>query len=242
MIVTMEDGKKYVKADRLVVFGNNPKAWSQQLEDYINSKIRKGEDVHLFAEDGDILTLTAETAGKVASMYDSYGRTMPTETFERKVNAGSHIDELAKISERGKVIERDQNGRHGVAAEKGWNYRTAYFQDFDGTYYKTSISVMQGKDGNTVYNVGKMEERSIPSAVGSSAKGGAHKGNTSLTSSVPNSAEKVKGRFSLETADDQDIRYDLTGEEARKAPDPGHPNTLVTKGLFKSDQEVQLYA
>lgn len=226
------------------------------------------------------------------------------------------------------------------------------------------------KDGNTVYNVGKMEERSIPSAVGSSAKGGAHKGNTSLTSSVPNSAEKVKGfdspcrrgvpeghrvgagadgqgpggagrsgehgerpdggragdaaltfaapviingdivnvgvviqfqaeerpravnidyngrrfrtnneasrgtgsrvdhysqgtslptrdaskisisnsaekvkgKFSLETADDQDIRYDLTGEEARKAPDPGHPNTLVTKGLFKSDQEVQLYA
>lgn len=59
---------------------------------------------------------------------------------------------------------------------------------------------------------------------------------------IPNSAEKVKGRFSLETADDQDIRYDLTGEEARKAPDPGHPNTLVTKGLFKSDQEVQLYA
>lgn len=123
LIVTMEDGKKYVKADRLVVFGNNPNAWSQQLEDYINSKIRKGEDVHLFAEDGDILTLTAETAGKVASMYDSYGRTMPTETFERKVNAGSHIDELAKISERGKVIERDRNGRHGVAAEKGWKHR-----------------------------------------------------------------------------------------------------------------------
>lgn len=34
----------------------------------------------------------------------------------------------------------------------------------------------------------------------------------------------------------------LADEEARKAPDPGHPNTLVTKGLFKSDQEVQLYA
>lgn len=60
--------------------------------------------------------------------------------------------------------------------------------------------------------------------------------------SIPNPAEKVKGKFSLETADDQDIRYDLTDEEARKAPDPGHPNTLVTKGLFKSDQEVQLYA
>ena len=83
LIVTMEDGKKYVKADRLVVFGNNPNAWSQQLEDYINSKIRKGEDVHLFAEDGDILTLTAETAGKVASMYDSYGR-----TFLSKVSVG----------------------------------------------------------------------------------------------------------------------------------------------------------
>lgn len=32
-IVTLEDGKQYVKADRQVIFGNDPQSWSEQLED-----------------------------------------------------------------------------------------------------------------------------------------------------------------------------------------------------------------
>lgn len=58
----------YVRADRIVIFGDDPESWSKQLEDYINGKIRHGENVNLIAADGDILTLTARTAGKVASM------------------------------------------------------------------------------------------------------------------------------------------------------------------------------
>ena len=34
------NGKKYVKADRQVLFGSDPDSWSEQLEDYINGKIR----------------------------------------------------------------------------------------------------------------------------------------------------------------------------------------------------------
>lgn len=44
-IETMPDGKKYVRADRQVIFGNDPEGWSEQLEGYINGKIRRGEDV-----------------------------------------------------------------------------------------------------------------------------------------------------------------------------------------------------
>ena len=52
-----EDGRKYVKADWQVLFGNNQESWSERLEDYINVKIRRGQDVRLIAEDGDILLL-----------------------------------------------------------------------------------------------------------------------------------------------------------------------------------------
>lgn len=79
------------------------------------------------------------------------------------------------------VLIRTQKNRplvFGEFASKGWQYRTAYFRDFDGKYYQVSISVAQGSDGNVVYNIGEIQERSFPNtteltARGSSAKGGA---------------------------------------------------------------------
>ena len=41
-IETLPDGKKYVRADRQVIFGNDPDSWSEQVEDYINGRIRRG--------------------------------------------------------------------------------------------------------------------------------------------------------------------------------------------------------
>lgn len=95
-IESLPDGKKYVRADRQVIFGKDPDAWSEQLENYINGKIRNGEDVLLVADDGDVLLLTKETAGKISSQYKD-GRTLGEEDFSRKVSAGAHIDELAQL-------------------------------------------------------------------------------------------------------------------------------------------------
>lgn len=95
-IESLPDGKKYVRADRQVIFGKGPDAWSEQLENYINGKIRRGEDVPLVTDDGDVLLLTKETAGKISSQYND-GRTLSEEDFSRKVSAGAHIDELAKL-------------------------------------------------------------------------------------------------------------------------------------------------
>ena len=206
-IMTTADGKKYVRADRQVIFGNDPAAWGEQVEDYINGKIRKGQNVQLTTEDGDTLTLTADTAGKARFRYNPDGSRMGNAQYETKLNAETHIDELAAVSTRGNT-KPDKGGRHGAFAERGWNYRTAYFQDFDGTYYRLRISVAQGADGNVVYNIGEIRKRDISIAPGSSAKRGAQDGNASADS-VAARAPSVKGKYSLtpETkADNQSLK------------------------------------
>ena len=192
-IEKLHDGRKYVKADRQVIFGNDPEQWSDQLEIYINKKIRNGENVSLIAEDGDILTLTKDTAGKVSSMFDNHGHTLPLDYYERKVSAGSHIDELAKVSvSRNRKNKTDFDGRHGAKASDGWNYRNAFFRDFDGKYYKTTISVQIGEDGNAVYNIGDMKERPFPDVTGSSVNDGTLNQGRSSEFKVAQSDDKVK--------------------------------------------------
>lgn len=208
------NGKKYVKADRQVLFGSDPDSWSEQLEDYINGKIRRGQDVQLIAEDGDVLLLTRTSAGKLSDNHTSDGRTMSDAAFERKANAAAHIDELVEVSSKGKKTIIDKDARHGDMASGGWNYRTAYFMDFDGKYYKTTISVAEGAGGSIVYNVGHMKEEAFPKIKGSYAeKGNGPRGNTSTNSirqSNDNSQEKSSDKV-------QSSMRDSSGRELTEA-------------------------
>lgn len=208
------NGKKYVKADRQVLFGSDPDSWSEQLEDYINGKIRRGQDVQLIAEDGDVLLLTRTSAGKLSDNHTSDGRTMSDAAFERKANAAAHIDELVEVSSKGKKTIIDKDARHGDMASGGWNYRTAYFMDFDGKYYKTTISVAEGAGGSIVYNVGHMKEEAFPKIKGSYAeKGNGPRGNTSTNSirqSNDNSQEKSSDKV-------QSSMRDSVGRELTEA-------------------------
>ncbi len=234
-IETLPDGKKYVRADRQVIFGNDPESWSEQVEDYINGKIRRGKDVQLIAEDGDILTLTATTAGKLADNHTGHGTTMQDEDFFLKSNAAVHIDELAQISERGGT-RADKNSRHAEFASKGWNYRTAYFNDFDGKHYRVQISVAQSDNGNVVYNIGRIEERSLPTIYGPSVKDGALGGKTSFEESVPQNGRKVKERLSYdgenasETAQEEELKgLSLPTLEPQEDADGYDGKTLTTE-------------
>lgn len=207
------NGKKYVKAGRKVLFGSDPDSWSEQLEDYINGKIRRGQDVQLIAEDGDVLLLTRTSAGKLSDNHTSDGRTMSDAAFERKASAAAHIDELVEVSSKSKKTIIDKDARHGDMASGGWNYRTAYFMDFDGKYYKTTISVAEGSGGSIVYNVGKMQERSTPQIDGSSGKADALRGNTftnSIRQSNDNSQEKSSNKL-------QSSMRDSAGRELTEA-------------------------
>ncbi len=217
-----EDGRKYVKADRQVLFGNNQESWSEQLEDYINVKIRRGQDVRLIAEDGDILLLTKTSAGKLSDNHTGDGRTMSETAFERKANAAAHIDEIVETSTRNGKVKKDYNGRHGEMASGGWIYRNAYFMDFDGKYYKVTVSTANGNGGIVIYNIGQMKEEALPKIKGSYAgNGNDPRGNASIDSirsSGGNSQEK-SGESALyqrrdDTRTDRDVLSDAADGDA----------------------------
>jgi hypothetical protein len=156
--------KKYVRADREVIKGSNPRLWAQQVESYINNEIRQNRDVVVYAGDGDALSITRDTAGKASfrnevKLSDGTKRLLTDEEYAVKLRAEAHIDELAQVSVRGKKTVPDY--KNHAFARDGFNYRTAYFMDKAG-YYRLTISV--GKNGtiNTIYNVGRIKEADFP--------------------------------------------------------------------------------
>lgn len=248
-IVVLPDGKKYVQADRQVIFGDDPDSWADQIEGYINRKIRNGEDVILTTDSGDVLKITEDTAGKASFrnyVRDANGRLRPLTDaeYETKLNAEAHIDELVKISEktsdRAKPDEIGRTGTpiHGDFAKNGWYYRRAWFCDFDGTYYQVTISTPDGINGVVVYNVGQIERRSPPSFNGSSNsvdETGARRGKSSSTVTIrqteANSQEKSSGRASVEvsginnrTAAELRREYERRMQEYQKATQRDDPN------------------
>lgn len=216
-IVVLPDGKKYVQADRQVIFGNDPNSWADQIEGYINRKIRNGEDVILTTDSGDVLKITKDTAGKASFRNYVPGengtmRRMSDTEYEAKLNAEAHIDELAQISEKNNqkpaADEIGTNGQriHGSLAKNGWFYRTAWFSDFDGQYYRVTISTADGDNGVVVYNVGKIEKRTSPTKIRGSSDSvtetGARQEKSSSTATIRqtegNSQEKSSGKASVE--------------------------------------------
>lgn len=147
-IEELPDGKKYVRADRQVISGNDPESWSEQVEDYIIGQIRRGQDVILVAEDNGEFTITTDTAGKMPDNHTSTGKTMEDDKFYVKANAAVHIDELVSVSAPSHSrTTPDHNGRHGAFASWGWTYRTAFFRDFDGKYYRLQFSLPRKRTG-----------------------------------------------------------------------------------------------
>lgn len=185
--------KQYVKLDRQVINGDNPKVWVKELRKYINDEIRQGNDITVMAADGDLLRITADTAGKATfrndiKMSDNSTRKMRNDEFLAKLRAESHIDELAQISTRGKNVTPDYK-KHSFAKD-GFNYRTAYFEDADGKYYKITMSV--GIDGkiNTIYNIGRMQIKEKFPLRAQGPNGNAAIENFSNTHSIPRQAVK----------------------------------------------------
>ena len=202
--------KLYVKADRRVIEGTTPKEWGASVEKYINDSIRRGKDVQLVAADGDILTITADTAGKAkfrnyVTRPDGTNTVMNDAEYRAKLNAESHIDELSETSKRGKKDVPDY--KNHVFAKDGFNYRTAYFEDFDGQYYKVTLSVGKNGEINTVYNVGKIKEALFPLVAqrpGTESTGG-HKASTDSITYKSQNVNSDDMSFSL----DEDGEFDL---------------------------------
>lgn len=266
-IVVLPDGKKYVQADRQVIFGNDPDGWAGQIEGYINRKIRNGEDVILTTDSGDVLKITGDTAGKASFrnyVRDENGamRRMTDAEYEAKLNAEAHIDELAQISERinkkPRTDETARNGQpiHGELARNGWIYRKAEFRDFDGQRYRVTISTADGNNGVVVYNVGKMQRRGSPAIkYGSSdsvTETGAQQGKSSSTVTIRqtegDSQEKSSGKASVEvsginnrTAAELRREYERRMQEYQKATqrdDQSYPYIAEMKWIQAAERRL----
>ena len=194
-IQTTENGKQYVEADRNVISGDNPSEWARQVEDYINNEIRHGRDVTVYSANGVPLTITADTAGKATfrnfvTLSDGSKRPMTDSEYVRKLNAESHIDEIAQVS-RGTGSTVPDRKNHPFAKD-GFNYRTAYFKD-DSGYYELRLSVGKNGNVNTIYNVGKITEADFPTrGLKGPTRSKTETRNTASIDNMPQSPENVK--------------------------------------------------
>lgn len=207
-IETLPDGKRYVQADRQAITGNDPKQWAKQVERYINDKIRQGKDVTVYGADGDPLTITRDTAGKARfrnyiTYSDGSKRRMNNQEYGAKLRAESHIDEASAVSNRGNRIVPDTKNHN--FAKDGFNYRTAYYRDLDGTYYRLTISVGKNGNINSVYNIGKIKEAPFPD-VAQRPDSNAVKGGTSNIT-IPQDSATVN----------TSIRENLQNDTAKKS-------------------------
>ena len=93
--------------------------------------------------------------------------------------------------------------------------------DFDGRYYKGSISVANGVDGEVAYNVGKVEERPFPGVSRSSTpESGAYTKEGSSTGIVPDTSGKVNAQSSVRSNNKTD--RELLNDLAVSNPDARH--------------------
>ena len=180
-VQTLPDGRKYVKADRPVIEGDDPAQWSRQAEQFINEKIRNGEDLRVYTPDGFAIDITERSAYKLSDSHvqsiQKVGRAQLDEAaLAAKMRAAGHIDELAETS-KWRNWRADENGKHqNDIGEDGFDYFTSYFEDADGQYYEVRFSagVNQGMDAqingdiDTAYSIGVMNKRRHPSSTGSS--------------------------------------------------------------------------
>ena len=86
-------------------------------------------------------------------------------------------------------------------ASGGWQYRSAYFMDFDGSYYLVTISAAKSNEGLMVYNIGQMKKEAFPKIKGSSATSdNGPRGNAS-NNSISTSDGNVNAKFSMKGMD-----------------------------------------
>lgn len=190
-----------MQADRQVIHGEDAEAWGKQVTEYINTQIRNGKDVTVYTENGVPLTITEDTAGKAAYWNkNEYGEPTSKGEYGLKLRIETHIDEAAQVS-KGSGTKKNDTKAHAFASG-GWNYRTAYFEDFDGKYYSFQIST--GKKGkvNTIYNINRIEEATLPKALIGARPQNATVGLvTSSEDSIAGDAENVKEKYSLKETD-----------------------------------------
>ncbi|MBO5211096.1 MAG: hypothetical protein J6B80_04115 [Clostridia bacterium] len=209
-IINLDSGKSYVRAARKIITGNSVAEWRSQISKFFNDSLKNGP-IQIQSMEGDTLTISKDTADKARDKHiteNGITRELTDKEFFVKLNAEAHIDELVEISHRnkGKIVP---DGKNHSFAKDGFTYRTVYFQDFDGAYYRITLSVGENGGVSTVYNVGKMKADDIPngnivSAIGSKAD------MSSANSRISQSNPAVKNNILKNDANNSDSELKFT--------------------------------
>ena len=206
-IAILEDGKMYVYASRNIISGSGVNNWRGQVTRFFKDLLQNEKSIDIPTQEGDVLTITKDqTEYKARDNYkqvDGNRVQLSDDEFLVKLHAETHIDELAEVSQKRMhgVVEDSKN--HGFAKD-GFTYRTAYFRDFDGRYYKVEFSVGHNEGTATVYNVGKIKEDALPSAKIIAVVGSKDPWSTSSTDSIPQPADSVNRKFSISEENSSD--------------------------------------
>lgn len=219
-IVALENGNTYVKASRNVISGDNISAWRKQITNFFNELLDGEKSLDISTIDGDVLTITkSETANKARDNFEQVNGQkvrMSADEFRVKLNAEAHIDEIAETSIG--VKNKTADTKSHDFASNGFTYRTAYFQDFDGTYYRLRLSVGNNGTVATVYNVGKINKDSLPSHTKIVALVGSKPLGKLSDNSISNNDTSVNTNISENTQNDTE-KYSIETENADKTED-----------------------
>jgi ribosomal protein S18 acetylase RimI-like enzyme len=120
---------------------------------------------------------------------------MSDNEFRVKLNVEAHIDEIAETARSSKNTGSADTKSHAFAKD-GFTYRTAYFEDFNGDYYRVRLSIGNNGTVATVYNVGKMTKDVPASAKILAVVGSKPLAVTSSDNSISQDSRNVNRQFS----------------------------------------------
>lgn len=198
-IVYLDDGKTYVTASRNVISGNDVNQWRKQITNFFSALLEGNKSIDIETVEGDTLTITKkETARKARDNFkQENGKPvrMSDNEFRVKLNVEAHIDEIAETARSGKNTGSADTKSHAFAKD-GFTYRTAYFEDFNGDYYRVRLSIGNNGTVATVYNVGKMTKDVPASAKILAVVGSKPLAVTSSDNSISQDSRNVNRQFS----------------------------------------------
>lgn len=251
-IVYLDDGKTYVTASRNVISRNDVNQWRKQITNFFNALLEGNKSIDIETVEGDTLTITKkETARKARDNFkQENGKPvrMSDDEFRVKLNVEAHIDEIAETARSGKNAGSADTKSHAFAKD-GFTYRTAYFEDFNGDYYRVRLSIGNNGTVATIYNVGKMTKDVPASAKILAVVGSKPLAVTSSDNSISQDSRNVNRKFSeisdVQTIEDGGTVENDSGEFV--AESDGNGGTRWSLSTYESSgretlRQYQLFA
>ena len=236
-IINLDNGMSYVKSSRKVILGNNKTKWRKQITDFFNNALKQNPQIEITTINGDVLYITKDTATKARDSnvtVNGKKRALSDNEFFVKLEAATHIDELAELSTVNNNGKRKPDNKNHSFAKDGFTYRTVYFEDSNNQYYKVTLSIGHNDNIATIYNVGQIKKDSMPNGKIVSRIGS--KADILSNDIISNDSETVKQNLSERDADD------ALNQKFSLKQTPDNERDIETRTYAAGDEQSRLAA